>query len=644
MEKGKIKWEELENKVMEKANTRIEQEKEKDISEKEQVVEKKKINKKIVIPIVIVSIILLIAFIFSTIFAFINMNNNNIVSGVKIEGIDVSGLSKEQAKERLESIYNEKKQKEIVLKYKEYNTTITPELLEANCNIEKAVEEAIAIGKNSNIIINNYNILHALISNKNINMNITLNEESTNQTINNIQSNLPGTVSEPEYYIENDKLIIVKGTEGLKIDSEKLKNEIKENIKDTSGNQRDIELPVSNKKPDKIDIEKIHGEVYKEVKDAYYTKEPFTIHPEVEGVDFNLEEAKKLLEEDKDKYEIQLTITKPKITTSQIGSEAFPNLLGTYSTRYDGSLVDRTTNLRIACQKINEKVVLPGEIFSYNKALGPRTAAAGYKNAKIYENGRVVDGMGGGICQISSTLYNAILFANMEATQRANHMFVTSYTPAGRDATVVYGAIDFKFKNTRNYAIKIKASCSNGVATVSIYGIKEENEYSTSFSTETISTIPFSVKYEDDNTLEAGKEKVVQNGSNGRITVTYIIKSLNGKVVSRKLLSKDTYSAMQKIILKGTKNVTVDTNTNVDVNVPDKPTIETPEVNKPEVEKPEVNKPDTDKPTIDTPEVDNPSTDNPPVENPPIDAPEEDNPSGGTQDDTTTPVDNTVTV
>ena len=156
--------------------------------------------------------------------------------------------------------------------------------------------------------------------------------------------------------------------------------------------------------------------------------------------------------------------------------------------------------------------------------------------------------------------------ANMESTERRNHMFVTSYTPAGRDATVVYGVTDFKFKNTRTYPVKIKANCSNGIATVAIYGIKEENEYQVSFSTKTISTIPYTVKYIDDNSIEAGKEKVYQMGTNGMITETYIIKSLNGKVVSTKLLSKDTYNAMQRIIKRGTKSSTAIVNADNNVN------------------------------------------------------------------------------
>ena len=578
MGKSNLKWEDLESKITnspdkeELFEDEEIQKEEVDVKKNKEKI-KKESNKKIIIPIISIGIIILLIIIVSTIFAFININNTNIVNGVKIEGIDVSGLTKESAKEKIDSIYNKKKQKDIILKYQDYDTTINPELLEVSYDTEKAVEEAINVGKNSNIIINNYNILFALIGKKNINVNLEINEDETNKTIQSIESSIPGAVIEPDYYREDDKLIITKGKEGLKIDNEKLIEKIKENLKNINSSEEFIEIPVINKTPEEIDIEKIHEDIYKEVQDAYYTKEPFTIHPEVEGVDFNIEEAKALLQEDKEQYEIPLNITKPKVTTSQIGSEAFPDLLATYSTKYDGGNIDRTTNLRIACQKINDKVILPGETFSYNKTLGERSTATGYKYAKVYENGEVVDGIGGGICQISSTLYNSVLMSNLDIVERRNHQFVTSYTPAGRDATVVYGMTDFRFKNTRTYAVKIKASCSNGIATVSIYGIKEENEYTVSFSTKTISTIPYTVKYVDDNTLASGTEKVKQKGANGIITETYIIKSLNGKVVSSKLLSKDTYNAMQRIILRGTKGIT---NTdNSQTNTPTTPTTPT---------------------------------------------------------------------
>lgn len=563
MENNNLKLEELESKPMNKPNNidNLQNKKE----EKSNI---KKLNKskKVAIISIIISVIIAIILIFSTIFALLNINNTNIISGVKIEGIDVSGLSRDEAKTKIETIYNEKLQKDIMLKYQEYDTTISPELLETSYNIESAVEDALSIGKHDNIFVNNYNILFALLGENNINVDMSINEESTKKTITDIGLNIPGAVIEPGYYIEENKLIITRGKEGIKVDEDNLIEKIKVDLRDVHINQEYIEIPVINKIPEEIDIEKIHTEIYKEVQDAYYTKEPFTIHPEVEGVDFNVDDAKKLLEEDRDQYEIVLTITKPKVTTAQIGSEAFPDLLATYSTNYDASNVSRTTNLRLACQKINDKVILPGETFSYNKTLGERTYSAGYKDAKVYENGQVVDGIGGGICQISSTLYNSVLMSNMEVTERKNHQFVTSYTPPGRDATVVYGLTDFKFKNTRTYAIKIKASVSNGIATVSIYGIKEDNEYAVSFSTKTISSIPYTIKYVNDSSLNVGTEKVSQKGTNGIITETYIIKSLNGKVVSTKLLSKDTYNAMQRIILKGTKGAKIDTNINLNSN------------------------------------------------------------------------------
>lgn len=512
--------------------------------------EYKKRKIKWIVPIIIIIGIGLI----STVFALININNSNIVSGVSIKGIDVSGLSKEEAKGKLETIINEKKSKDISIKYKEYESNISPTLLEVNYNIDKTIEEAYSIGRKDNIFVNNFNILFALIAKKDINIEIDINDEIITKSIEDISSKLPGAVVDSSYYIEEDNLIITKGKEGITIEKNKLIEKIKNMLNDFNHNEYFIEIPVINKVPDEINVDKIHEEIYKEAKDAYYTKEPFTIYPEVNGIDFDVNEAKNILSEEKEEYIIKLTITKPKVTIEQIGTEAFPDQLAIFTTRYDASNTGRTTNLRLACQKINGKVILPGETFSYNKILGERTIAAGYKEAKIYSNGEVVDGIGGGICQISSTLYNAVVMSNLEITERRNHQFVTSYVEAGRDATVVYGMTDFKFKNTRKYPIKLNASIKNGIATIAVYGIKEDTEYTISFSTRTIATIPYGTKYVEDSSIQVGTEKIKQKGANGIQTETYKITSLNGKVISRTLLSKDTYNPMQKIIIKGTKS------------------------------------------------------------------------------------------
>ncbi len=518
-------------------------------------------RKKVLVPLMI-TMIIIIALVFSTIFAFMNFDKEKIVKGVSISGVDVSGLTQEEAKEKINNIYQEKKEKEITIQYQDYETTLNPTLMEVNYEIDKAVEEAYLIGKENNIFVSNYKILFTLMQKKNIDVNMVLNEEVTKQTIEDIGVNLPGIIIESSHAVEEDELIITKGKAGIAINTDELLNKVKNKLKDRNDTENYIEIPVEQKEPEPIDIDKIHEEVYTEVKDAYYTKDPFTIYPEVQGIDFDVEEAKEMLKEEKDEYVIKLTITKPKVTIDQIGTEAFPDQLSTFTTRYDVSDRNRSTNLEIACQKINGKVVLAGETFSYNQTLGPRTAAAGYKNGKVYEGGEVVDGIGGGICQISSTLYNTVLMANLEIVERRNHQFVTSYLPAGRDATVVYGAIDFKFKNTRKFPVRIVASAKNGIATVSMFGIKAEQEYTFTFSTKTVASIPPTTKYEEDATLPAGTEKVKRKGANGLKTETYITKSLNGKAVSTTLLSKDTYDAMTKIILKSTKEETSNTTPN----------------------------------------------------------------------------------
>ena len=164
--------------------------------------------------------------------------------------------------------------------------------------------------------------------------------------------------------------------------------------------------------------------------------------------------------------------------------------------------------------------VLQGEreMAAYNKTLGERTIAAGYKEAPIYVQGQVVDGLGGGICQITSTLYNAVLYANLEIVERSNHQFVPSYVTASRDATVVYGSIDFKFKNNRNYPIKLICSVANGVASFQIFGLKTDNEYEVVISS-----------------YETGRT------SNAIYSEAYKILKQNGQVVDKQLLSRDIY-------------------------------------------------------------------------------------------------------
>ena len=218
-------------------------------------------KKKIIVASVIIGILLLIGLLFSTIFALINMNNSKIISGVAIEGIDVSGLSKDEAKAKIEAVYNEKKEKEIPIKYNEFESSINPSMIELNYNIEKALDEAINIGRNNNILINNYNILFTLIGKKDINVEMTINEDATRKIIEDTGANLPGIVIESSYYIEGENLIITKGKEGITIDTENLLAKIKERLDSPEIVNDYIEIPVTTKTPEPIDVDKIHNEI-----------------------------------------------------------------------------------------------------------------------------------------------------------------------------------------------------------------------------------------------------------------------------------------------------------------------------------------------------------------------------------------------
>ena len=473
-----------------------------------------------------VAILILILFIVIIIFSFFaftiyNIFNSNIINGVSVKGIDFSNTSPSDAKYQLENYLKNALPQEIKLKHGDFEASISLEQIGVNFNVKEAINDAYSIGRSGNFLENNLNVISALFKRINIEPNVELDEEQLTKNLQDISTQIPDAVKQSSYYIEGNNLIITAGTEGNVVDVDATMTSIKESISNLSCKDNAIEITVKTQTPDPIDIEKIHNEIYKEPVNAYYTQNPFTVYPSENGLDFNisLDEAKNIINsEQKSEYIIPIKTLYPSVTTNMIGTEAFPDLLSTFSTNYSVRDKDRTTNLTLAANKINGTVLMPGETFSYNTVVGARTIAAGYKEAPIYLSGQVVDGLGGGICQITSTLYNAVVYANLEIVERTNHQFVPSYVTASRDATVVYGSIDFKFKNNRNYPIKITCSVSGGVANFKIFGLKQDDDCEVQISS-----------------YETGRT------STAIYSEAYKILKRDGKEVGRELLSKDTY-------------------------------------------------------------------------------------------------------
>lgn len=245
--------------------------------------------------------------------------------------------------------------------------------------------------------------------------------------------------------------------------------------------------------------------------------------------------------------------TQPKITAEQNGH--VKDLLGSFSTAYNNSDPNRNINLRVGCNYINGTVVAPGEVFSTNANLGPQTYAGGYKDAAIYNNGKVEKGIAGGVCQVSSTLYNAVLMAELEVVERQPHSMKVGYVPLGRDAAIAGTYKDLKFKNNTPYPILIEAYASGGQLVMNIYG-EETRSSGRSVSYETVfeATVPkLPEVVTEDPEMPEGERVITSRGQTGAKVSVYKVVYQNGVKQSSDWFSSSSYRSSADYVTVGTK-------------------------------------------------------------------------------------------
>lgn len=337
------------------------------------------------------------------------------------------------------------------------------------------------------------------------------------------------------------KYKIIKGKEGNKelsgftYNEEKLKELEKRIIAELSIDPKDatinINAGVINITPGevgyKIDSTELHNGIVKELSG-------------------NIKEKTEVL--------VQSHKSEPKVTEEDLSKiQATP--MATYSTSYASSAADRSTNLQIVTELVNGTLLMPGEEFSYSEV--SQKGRGKYLNAGVYINNKLEQAEAGGICQVSSTLYNAVMRANIRSVERTNHSLTVSYVPLGLDATVAWGYLDYKFKNTYDFPVYIEGRSDNRRITFNIYGdpsaldgVKYE------LVSNVIETIAPQISYIDDNTIERGKEVVESSGQTGYKVESYIVGYKNGAEVSREFIDKDTYSTTKTVIRRGTKEET----------------------------------------------------------------------------------------
>ena len=269
-----------------------------------------------------------------------------------------------------------------------------------------------------------------------------------------------------------------------------------------------------------------------------------------EGVKINRDEFRKAIY-DAIKPNVDVTVKVPiESVTPEITSDELSRIdgiIGTYRTNFSPNVEGRNENIRLSAQYMNNYLLMPGEVFSYNKVTRLKTVSNGYKNATVIVNGEIEEGLGGGVCQVSSTLYNSVLYSGLEIVQRRPHSIPSSYVNYGRDAVVSDNAIDFKFRNNYDFPVYLKTYVGSSSVTVTIYG-NTGSVPEIDIISNVVSVKPRAVKYIDDPNLEKGKEVVKTKGRDEIRSETYVV--INGV---KKLVSKDRYPSQTKVIMRGTK-------------------------------------------------------------------------------------------
>lgn len=415
--------------------------------------------------------------------------DNLIFPGVKINGIDVGGKTQEEAKK----VVNDK----FINGINNININIDAKenkysMSYSALDVKYDVNAAI---KDAYNFEKNSNIFSKYIAIKkakihDIRMNFIYNDKPIKELVTKIKKEVDKAPINAKLSVNDESNIkILPEQKGIKVDEVKLEKIINTNIKNETGTDINIKAPI---------IE----------------------------------------------TEAKVTASKLKPINAQIAS---------FQTDYSTSSDSRANNIQLATRTINGTVVMPGETFSFNGILGERTEEKGYQAAPVIIDNKLDSGLGGGICQVSTTLYNAILRANIDATERSHHSLPSHYVSLGMDATVDYGNLDYKFKNTLKYPIYIEGVTYDGNVCFNIYSNSSLKKIKVEITNDVYQVMQPDMSYVNDPNLIEGKTEVDKEGSTGYKVKVYKKVYSDGKVISQELIANDYYKPQSGITRVGTK-------------------------------------------------------------------------------------------
>ena len=517
-----------------------------------------------------------------------------ILNNITILGTNVGGMNKNDAVTALETAFRDEYcANAMVVTILDQRIEISAEEAGLVLDTEAAIEAAYDLGRTGNQANRKLQQMQAMAGTLKFDVSpyLSVDTNALEQALNGLRDNFASspvdsswelTGETPDLSTEEEPeaaqtLIIRAGTAGYEIDVQKLLAQVQEayvnNIFKVEGTCKILE-------PATVDLQKVYDELCSNPVEALMDKETFEVHPHAYGYVFDLNVAQTLLGQTAagESFEIPFTFIAPSSTKETLESMLFRDVLGTYTAYSASDPANRDVNLKLSCQAINGTVLMPGDIFSYNPALGERTPEAGWKQADGYVGNETVKEYGGGICQASSCLYLSALLADMEIVERVNHGFISAYMPYGMDATVSWGGPEFRFKNSSEYPLRIEAWSSGGAVTVRLVGT-DTKDYYVKMTYEILDTDPFETvekEFEKDNEDGHKDGDVVVSGYTGYKIRTYRCKysKSTNELLSREVEATSTYDRRDKVICKIKEEPTTEPSTEPSEEPSDGPSIE----------------------------------------------------------------------
>lgn len=440
-----------------------------------------------------------------------------------VEEQNVSGMTENEVVEFLSKIYNPDNLKGSSLTISCKDTTVQLPIEQLNIKFDNVAltQKVISSGKEGNPIDKTVSFISRLFSEYRVSPEVSYEKDRLLKAFDDVASKYETKPVGHTFIIGNDSVTIHGPVNGLMADRDKAAKEFESQL--ALMRFSIIMLDPQPVQPEKLDFDEFYTWLTSDAQDAYYEKNDgvVQVHDSKPKCEVSRETVQKGLDDLKNSADntavISVNVIEPENTKEKLQQLLYKDELSKYSTNFGGSTAARANNVRLAASRVNGTELLPGEEFSYDKTIKPRTAANGYMAAPVYVGNKVESGMGGGICQVSSTLYSALLYANLEILERHNHSLPVGYIPLGMDATIAEGLLDLRFRNNTNYPIKLSASSEGGVISFRILGYNPD-----------------------------GTSVTIERSNKGdTYYVTRVVKK-NGEVVSREKMRSSTYAKPEK--------------------------------------------------------------------------------------------------